>query len=211
MPTITITRQYGAGGSDVARRVADTLGWTVIDNEFVDAVAARADLPAATVAAHQERGPSLAERLARTLATASPEVFVPVAAATDPSGEEEKIVRFTERVIAEAAQHGRAVLVGRGAQAVLASARPGDALHVWVTAPREARVRTIMSRLGLDEAAAGRTTDDTDAGRDRYVMQWYRRKRQDPSNYHLVVNTHWLGYDGAAGLIVAAARQRGWP
>jgi len=207
---ITITRQFGAGGSDVAQRVAAALGWTIVDNDFVDRVARGAGLPAATVAAHEERAPSLAERLTRALASGSPEVFVPAAADADPATDEEKIVRVTERVIAEAAQHGRVVLVGRGAQAVLASAKPGEALHVYVTAPSDVRVRTIAERLGMPAADAARAIEDTDASRDRYVMQWYGRKRQDPTSYHLVVNTDWLGYAGAAQLVVAAARQRGW-
>src|SRR5437899_1740243 len=49
-PVITITRQYASGGSEVARLVAVALGWTVIDNEFVDQVAERAGLPPAEVA-----------------------------------------------------------------------------------------------------------------------------------------------------------------
>ncbi|MGH7615534.1 MAG: cytidylate kinase family protein, partial [Gemmatimonadales bacterium] len=49
-PLITITRQYASGGSDIAQLVARATGWTVIDNEFVDEVARRAELPAAEVA-----------------------------------------------------------------------------------------------------------------------------------------------------------------
>jgi len=206
---VTITRQYGAGGSEVARRVAASLGWTLVDNEFVEQVAARAGLPAATVAAHEERAPSLQERLIRALAAASPETFVP-AAADDEKSTEETLVAVTERVIAEAAQHGRVVLVGRGAQAVLSQATPGEAINVYVTAPRAARIATVAGRLQIAGPEAERAIDSTDAARDRYVTKWYGRKRQDPSTYHLVVNTGQLGYDGAAGLIVAAVRQRGW-
>jgi cytidylate kinase len=206
---VTITRQYGAGGSQVARLVASTLGWTVIDNEFVGRVAQRAGLPVEEVAAREERAPSLMQRLVRALATASPEVFVPGARAEGES-EEESIVRVAERIIAEAAAHGRVVLVGRGAQAYLASARQEDALHAYVVAPREVRVREVMQRLALDEKQAAATCDATDADRDRYVQRHYGRQRQDPANYHLVLNTGWLGYDGAADLIVAAARRRGW-
>jgi cytidylate kinase len=217
MSVVTITRQYGAGGSAVARRVADTLGWTLIDNEFVQQVAARAGLPVATVAAQEERVSSLMQRLVRALASGSPEAFIPpsgpgpaAAIATEDEPTEEQIVRVTGRVIAEAAQHGRVVLVGRGAQAVLASASPDAALHVYVVAPRETRVRTVMQRLGVGEREAGQTTDATDADRDRYVQRWYKRRRQDPANYHMVLNTDWLGYDGAAALVAAAARSRGW-
>jgi cytidylate kinase len=206
---VTITRQYGAGGSEVARLVAERLRWTVIDNEFVVEVARRAGLPPEEVAAREERGPSLMQRLARALATGSPEVFVPDApAGGEPA--EEAIVRQAERVIAEAAAHGRMVLVGRGAQAYLSSARQEDALHVYVVAPRAARIRTLVERLGLDAARVEQTMDATDADRDRYVNQHYGRRRQDPANYHLVLNTSWLGYHGAAELVVEAVRRRGW-
>jgi len=209
MAVVTITRQHGAGGSLVAQLVARALGWTVIDNEFVEAVASRAGLTVETVAAHEERAPSLMERLVSTLATASPEMFVP-AGSTDEGPTEEQIVRVTARIIAEAAQHGRAVLVGRGAQAVLASSERGETLHVWVVAPREARLATLMQRLGVDEKAAAAAMDDSEANRDRYVHKWHGRSRPDPANYHIVVNTGFLGYEAAADLIVAAARQRGW-
>lgn len=209
MAVVTITRQYGAGGSRVAQLIAQALGWTVVDNEFVEAVATRAGLPAATVAAHEERAPSLMERLVSTLATASPEMFVP-SGSTSEEPTEEQIVKVTARVIAEAAQHGRAVLVGRGAQAVLARTSPNEALHVWVVAPRADRVTTLMARLELDEKAAESAMDSTEANRDRYVQKWHGRRRQDPANYHLAVNTGFLGYAQAAELVVSAVRQRGW-
>jgi cytidylate kinase len=210
MPVITITRQFGAGGSDVAQRVARALAWTVVDNEFIETVARRIGMAAETVAAHEERAPSLAERLTRALATGSPEVFVPAVADTDPAADEAAIVRETERVIAEAAQHGRVVLVGRGAQAVLASARPQDALHVYVIAPLDARIRTVAERLGVAPDDAAARIEDMEASRDRYVEHWYKRQRQDPANYHLVVNSGGLGYEGAARVVAAAASARGW-
>src|SRR5437773_2580571 len=121
-PVITITRQYASGGSDVAHRVARELGWDVIDNEFVDEVARRAGLPPDAVAQRDERVPGLLERLTRTLAAGSPEAFIATAGASGgepPPPDEAAIVRLTERVIAEAAAHGRIVLVGRGAAALV--------------------------------------------------------------------------------------------
>ena len=78
-PVITFTRQFGSGGSDIARLVALALGWELIDNEFIDAVARRAGLPAAEVAQREERAPGLLERVARTLAVGSPEMFMTAA------------------------------------------------------------------------------------------------------------------------------------
>src|SRR2546429_9653035 len=75
-PVITITRQYASGGSEVARLAAAELRWDVIDNEFVDEVARRAGLAPDEVAQRDERAPGLLERLARTLAAGSPELFI---------------------------------------------------------------------------------------------------------------------------------------
>jgi cytidylate kinase len=74
---ITISRQYGAGGSEVAALVAGTLGWRVVDNELVERVAARAGLTTEDVAQREERVPTFIERLARTVVAATPELVVP--------------------------------------------------------------------------------------------------------------------------------------
>src|SRR5205807_9930564 len=114
-PVITITRQYASGGSEVARLVAGALGWTVIDNEFVEQVAERAGLPAAEVAQLEERAPGLLERLARTRAVASPEMFLGSAAAPPVARDEAASGRGTERVTAGAAAQGRSGRAGPGA------------------------------------------------------------------------------------------------
>jgi CMP/dCMP kinase len=209
MAYVTVSRQYGAGGSEVARRVAEQLGWTEVDNEFVSTVASRAHLPPEAVAAYEERVPSLLVRLTRALAVSSPEMFVPLTA-TPGEPDETALVAVTERVIREAAAAGSVVLVGRGAQALLAASADADALHVYVTAPRAERVRVIAQRLALPEVEAARAVDTTDADRDRYVQRHYHRRRDDPANYHVAVNTALLGYDGAADVVVALARRRGW-
>jgi cytidylate kinase len=207
-PVITVTRQFGSGGSDVARLAARALGWELVDNEFVDEVARRAGLPAAEVAQREERAPGLLERLARTLAIASPEMFMTAQAAPSVERDEATIVKLTERVIAEAAAHGRVVLVGRGAQAVLAQ-RP-DALHIYVVASKPWRAKLAVERLGVDPAHAAKVVEDTDRRRDDYVATYYGRARQEIANYDLVVNAERLGFEGAAGLVVAEARRRGW-
>src|SRR2546426_9253358 len=185
-PVITITRQYASGGSDVARLVAVGLDWTVIDKEFVDQVAQRAGLPVEEVAQREERAPGLLERLARTLAVASPEMFLASAAAPRVEQDEATIVQLTERVIAEAAAHGRIVLVGRGAQAVLA--RRPDALHVYVVASKPWRMRLAVERLGGPAATVDKAGDEIDHRRDQYVRAYYRRARPDVGNSHPVLN-----------------------
>lgn len=208
-PLITVTRQYASGGSDVARLVAERLGWTLIDNEFVDQVARLAGLRPEEVAQREERSPGLLERLARTLAVASPEMFMTTAGTPPPvEADEATIVKMTERVIAEAAAEGRAVLVGRGAQAVLA--QRGNALHVYVVGSKAWRRKLAVERLGVDPANVDRVVDDTDKQRDHYVKTHYGRDRQDLTTYDLVLNAERLGFEGAAALVAAEAERRGW-
>jgi len=207
-PLITITRQYASGGSQVAELAARALGWTLIDNEFVDEVARRAGLPPAEVARREERAPGLLERLARTLAAASPELFITDSAMSDVERDERTIVGLTERIIQEAAVDGRVVLVGRGAQAILAE-RP-DALHVYVVGSKPWRLRLAVERLGVDPAQVEKELEETDRRRDQYTRTHYGRTRADPTNYDLVINAERLGFEGAAAVVVAEVKRRGW-
>jgi len=189
--------------------VVERLGWTLIDNEFVDQVARLAGLSKEEVARREERAPSVLERLARTLAVASPEMFVTTGEHPIPvDTEEAEIVKMTERVIAEAAAEGRVVLVGRGAQAVLA--KRANALHVYVIASMPFRKKVAVERLGVDPATADKVIVETDHHRDDYVKTHYGRNRQDLTQYDLVLNAERLGFDGAADLIVAEVTRRGW-
>jgi cytidylate kinase len=203
---ITISREYAAGGSEVAARVARALGWRVVDNELVERVAARAGLTPEDVARREERVPTFIERLARTLVAATPELLVPPeAGGTASSLTEEDLVRVTELVVEEVAAEGKVVLVGRAAPAVLAGER--EAIHVKVVAPREWRIRAAAERLGVPPAEAATTTDDTDKMRARYHRQYYQRDWNDPVNYHMLLNTAALGLDGATAVIVGRARE----
>lgn len=206
---ITISRQYGAGGSEVARRVAEALGWRVVDNELVEQVAARAGLAPEEIAQMEERVPTFVERLARTLASATPEIFTPTAGGgTVAPLEEADLVRITETVVAEIAEQGKVVLVGRAAPAVLA--RRTDALHVQLVAPKAYRITVAAARLQVPPPKAAEILEETDKMRARYNREYYHRDWSDPINYHMVLNTEALGLNGAAEVIVRRASALGW-
>jgi cytidylate kinase len=204
---ITVSRQYGAGGSEVARRVAAALVWRVVDNELVEAVAARAGLQPSDVAEREERVPGFIERLARTLVASTPELF-PAPVPGVPRLQEADLVRITENVVVEIAAGGKVVLVGRAAPAVLA--RELDTLHVKLVAPRAYRIQTAAERLGMDPDDVAALLDETDSMRAQYHRQYYQRDWNDPVNYHMVLNTGVLGLDGAAAIVADEAKRRGW-
>ena len=205
---ITISRQFGAGGAEVAKRVADRLQWRVADNEFVERVAARAGLTPDEVAVREERVPNFLERLAWALASASAELAVPTGATMEGLSEP-LMVRVTESVVAEIAREGRVVLVGRGA-----AADPGRAGARRCTCRWWRRWRSGSS--GSPGGLACRWTrrrswsHESDARRSKYHKEYYGRDWADPVNYHMVINTGYLGLDGTADLIVREAGRRGW-
>ncbi|MBA3645184.1 MAG: cytidylate kinase-like family protein [Gemmatimonadaceae bacterium] len=203
MPIITISRQYGSGGSEVAERTAKALGWELLDNEVVDAVAARLGLSIEEVKAREERAPSLVERLSSALAMGSQE-WVNPATAKRPTDEE--MLEVTKHVVEEAISRGPVVIVGRGAQSML-SARE-DALHVFCYAPKKALIKRCMERDKLGPEDAERMVDGTNKRRREWVKLHFNREWPAHEDYHLTLNTGWLGIDGAAQLIVQAAKMR---
>src|SRR5690606_35272399 len=106
---------FGSGCSIVAARVAHELGWPLLDNALVEAVAQRLGVTVGEVAAQEERVPSLVERLASALALGSPE-SMPLLIETRPPLTPEQLLQVTRRVIEEQVAQGPAVIVGRGAQ-----------------------------------------------------------------------------------------------
>jgi cytidylate kinase len=199
---ITISRQYAAGGSEVARRVAEALDYTLVDNQLIDEVATRAGMTREEVAEREERAPGFIDRLTHTLAASMPEFIAPEGG-TLPDLTEERLVRITETVVAEVAARGRVVLVGRAAPAVLG--RRDDAIHVRVVAPVAARIRRAMERLGVGADEARKQLVETDHNRARYHKQYYRKDWDDAANYDVVVNTDRLGIEGAVAVIVETA------
>ncbi|MFL5465891.1 MAG: AAA family ATPase [Gemmatimonadaceae bacterium] len=204
MSVLTVSRLYGSGGSEVAAIVAKTLGWSLLDNAVVDAVAARMGLSVAEVRDREERVPSLVERLTAAMAMGSQEWMSPIAEAKRPT--DEQLIEVTRHIIEEAIARGPLVVVGRGTQEMLAERE--DTLHVFCYASRKALIARTMQREGLSAEEAARLVDDTNKQRDQWVRLHWERDRRAHENYDLSVNTERLGIHGAVDLIVAAARMR---
>ena len=204
MPILTVSRLYGSGGSEVAALTAKELGWSLLDNAVVDAVATRMGLTIAEVRDREERVPSLVERLTSAMAMGSQEWASPIAAAKRPT--DEQLIEVTRHIIEEAIARGPVVVVGRGAQEMLAARE--DALHVFCYAPRKALIARTIQREGVGAEEAARLVDNTNKERDQWVRLHWERDRRAHENYDLSVNTERLGIQGCAQLIVDAAKRR---
>jgi cytidylate kinase len=196
---------YGSGGSMVAAGVASALGWDLLDNNLVDAVAERLGTTRREVAAREERVPSLVQRLVDGMALGTPEVPGPIVEAQLPPSDEQ-MIEVTRRVVTEACARGPVVVVGRGAQAMLASRE--DAIHIFCYAPLSALAARAAGRHGISVADAEKRVHDTNRDRAHYVRKHWQRDWSEYANYHACLNTDWLGIDGAAEIVVGLARAR---
>lgn len=205
MPVITVTRLFGSGGSEVARRVAESLGWRLIDGAIVNGIARALRATPTEVQAIDERAPSLAERLADALALGGGEV-VSASLATPMPPTEQRIAEVTREVIERAVARGPVVVVGRGAQAYLAQRT--DVLHVHCYAPHDALVERTMKREGIDQEEADRMVRAKNQQRENYVKRMFGRAWLAPEHYHIMLNTAWLGQDRCVELVLDLARER---
>ena len=204
-PVVTVAALYGAGGSVVGPRVAERLGVEFLDRAIPASVAGRMGVPEEVVTDYEEQPRSRMERLIANLAR------VPSAI---PSGaepveilqiEERQMRAEIEEFLVQASVRGGVVL-GRGGAVVLGSL-PG-ALHVYLRAPREARVEQAMEIEGIDRRTAERRLEANDRARIEYVRSAYGVDGTDPSLYHLVLDTDAFDLDTCVDLIVDASRAR---
>jgi cytidylate kinase len=205
MPIVTISRMYGSGGSAVAAHAANNLGWDLLDNNLIDEVAKRLGTSRREVAAREERVPSLVQRLVDGMALGTPEVPGPIVDGPLPPSDE-RLIEVTHRVVSEAVSRGPLVVVGRGAQAMLASRE--DAIHVFCYAPLAALAARAAERHGITMAEAEKRVHDTNRDRAHYVKKHWQRDWSAYDNYHVCLNTDWLGIDGAGDVVVELARRR---
>ncbi|MBV8172686.1 MAG: cytidylate kinase-like family protein [Candidatus Eremiobacteraeota bacterium] len=200
---VAIARELGAGGLAVGEAVANELGIPLLDKEIVDLVAQRIGAPESYVAQRDEQVETFTERVLRGITAAYPEAM---AARALPDWSEQNLVKLTETIIRERAAGESLVVIGRGAP-VLLKDRP-DVVRVFLTAPAAQRTTSVAARLGLSNEDALKEIRRSDQHRAAYYKQHYGvLDWRDPRHYDLVVNTARFGIEGAARMIVDAARE----
>lgn len=204
---ITLSRQYLAGAAPVARRIADQLGWEVVDDALMDAIAEKSGYSREDVRTLEESVPTFLERFAQSSALSFPEFLVSAPNVMDEP-DAVKLAHVTRELVEDLGRRDRIVVVGRAAAAILAHS--SDALHVRLVGTRDDRIRLAAAEHDVPESEAAAIVDERDQNRARYHLEMYDRDWNDPLHYHMVLNTTWLGVEGAADLVVARARALGW-
>ncbi len=191
-PWIAVSRQLGSGGAAIAEGLSRHLGWAVFDREIIARIASEMHTVPDVVRLHDEHA-------ARVFDDYLTRLVIP-----DDRGQAAYLQEMT-RVVGDIARHGRAIILGRGANWFL-NRKYG--LRVRVVAPLEQRVARVAGERGIDPGEARREVLRNDADQRRFIRQAFRRDVEDPLGYDLVVNSGGIDNDEAIGILTAAVRQR---
>jgi hypothetical protein len=181
---LTIEREYGSGGGEIAKLLAMKLGWKLWDELLTEEIARLAECPKAVVECREEKTDPLYYRLFKSFLRGSYEGSLN--AHKLKLVDSECILEFTRRVVNSAAESGNVVIVGRGSQQFLKDR--ADALRVFLYAPRGEKVRRLLA-TGKTEHEAEERVDTVDRERMAFVQKYFHVDWPDHAIYHAMINT----------------------
>ncbi|MCC6444633.1 MAG: cytidylate kinase-like family protein [Armatimonadetes bacterium] len=187
-PLVTVSREHGSGGTEIARTVARQLGWHLLDRELVERMAKEAHVRHSLIETLDEKTQTNIDYWIKEFIGAN---FL---AQSD-------YLKYLMRVLLAVGHHGEVVIVGRGANFVFPRQQ---GLHVRVIAPLERRVERIARLEGLSTRDARVAVQKADAERAAFVRLHFHRDINDPFAYDLIINTQGLPFQAAADGIAAA-------
>jgi cytidylate kinase len=181
---VTIEREYGSGGGEIAQLLSTQLGWKLWDQLLTEEIARLAKCPKAVVEVREERTDPLYYRLFKSFLRGSYEGSLNAHKLNVVDSE--SILKITERVVQHAAKSGNSVIVGRGSQHFLRTR--SDTLRVFLYAPREDKIRRLLAR-GKSENEAQQLVDTVDRERADFIQKYFHVEWPDRAIYHIMINT----------------------
>lgn len=196
---ITVEREYGSGAAEIARQLADQLGWKLWDQDLTAEIARVAHVDARSVSFCEERVDSSFRRLVKVFWRGSYERSMRLEHEPfDP----DRMVEIGEQVMQDIARKGNCVIVGRGAPYFLRDR--SDAFHVFLYAPRAEKLRRTM-RNGKTAREAEELVDSVDRDRIHFVKHYFGADWPTRSLYHMMLNTA-VGDERVIATILQAMR-----
>jgi cytidylate kinase len=186
---ITIEREYGCGASEIARKLAEQLGWTLWDQRLTSEIARGANCELSAVEQREERRDPLYYRLLKSFTRGSYEGSVNVGPMMlDPLNalDSDSIVRISRRMVEKAAAEGNCVLVGRGSQHFLQDRT--DTLRFFLYAPSQEKIRRLVAQ-GTSQSEAEDQVERVDRERAAFIKTYFKVEWPNRPVYHAMLNT----------------------
>ena len=193
---ITIEREYGSGGAEIARKVADRLGWKLWDQALTNEIASVMECDCRVVEERAEKRDPLHYRLFRAFMRGSFEGSL-----NSPRlkmADADCIREVTERVVKRVAEQGNCVIVGRGSAYYLQNRQ--DAFHVFVYAPVEEKIQRLRE-VGKSAQEAAQLVETVDRDRGAFIKQYFGVEWPDRHRFDLMINST-IGEDGVVEAIL---------
>ena len=213
MATITISREYGSGGDEIATRVSEKLGYRYFDRAMLAQIVAESGLSESEIVDFSEDNYKVRSFLDRLLARSSLREAGRLSWDEDPTGtraresallNEAQGIALVQGAIRAACKQGNVVIVGRGGQAIL-KGMPG-VLHVRVHAPLDARFAHIATQKNIHLFGLRKEIAEHDQAAADYLKRFYGIAWDDPLLYDVMINTAQLSIEAAAQMVVDAAQ-----
>ncbi len=185
---VTLSREPGSGGRILAGKLADKLGIDIFHQEVINEIARSADVSEKLLETLDERGLSILEDWISSL------VY-------DRHLWPDEYLQHLMKVIGTIGKHGRAVVVGRGANFVLPLEKR---FSVRIVAPQSWRIQNVSKEFDISVEEAKRRVMRTESDRRAFIRKYFNADIADPTNYDMVINTATLNVDDAVNVISSA-------
>ena len=188
LPTITLSMEPGSGGSILAQKIADRLDFDLFNREIVEAIAKSSEIRETVIASLEKDRLSGIEDFIASLVKdyyIHPDLYL----------------EHLLKVISTIAKHGRAVIVGRGANFILPA---HEIFSVRVIAPLEIRIRNVALNYKVAAEEAKRRVIRRESRRKAFVRHSFNADISDPLHYNMVINTGKMNIAAAVEAVIAA-------
>lgn len=189
---ITISREYGSGGRDIGRRVADALDIPFYDSEIIRETMKKTGLPEEVIRNAEQRVTS--------------SFLFNIAMGVDVTRNYMQQIHIAEKeVILEKIAQGSCVIVGRSANFILKNKVP--AVRAFIYADMDSRMKYATEHYGIDAQDVQSVILRSDSQRSLYSKNFYDEDWGERTNYDMMLNSALLGIDGCTDLILAAYKR----
>jgi len=187
-PVITISREPGSGGSEIARRLAQELKMDLVGAQIIQKIAESADISAKLIESLDEKQITRRDDWLSSLIETR-HLWV------------DDYLRHLTKVIGTFGKQGNFIIVGRGSQYILP---PEDTFRLRFIAAMEVKIQNVMRDFGSSREDAEKYIIKTDSDRRAYLRKYFNADVANPSDYDMVINTGKLGIDGSVEAVMAA-------
>ena len=192
---VTIAREYGSGGRECGKKLAELTGYKFYDKDLITLAAQKSRMSTDALNSVDEKA---ASSLLYTLALGSSIYNSGMGSVNLPIND--KLFVVQSQIIKDIANSGEgAIIVGRCADYVLSER--DNVVKIYITSDFDTRVNTVMKRHDLTQSQARDLIIKTDKRRSNYYSYYTGEKWGKADKYDVVVSTARIGIDGAAGLI----------